>query len=171
MTKEIVIAVLITSTVWVVLLLLLISKHTQKHLQILKNKEIDFEKEKNLILEKIQAEFEKGYEIGIGKPDFLVQVQPYKNTIGKKGFFQNSQEIEIGYIYRLFIKGVPSLDPHIQIVEKIKVSELNEQNVNSAIEKLEAILNKIPSPHVKLAGNVMDFGKIILKNIQSKSKK
>jgi len=174
MTNEIIIAIISTSLIWVIILLILTTNHKRKNIEILKNQEIDFEKEKNQILNRIrtekQSEFEKGYESGIGKSDFIVQVEPYKNTIGKKGYFQNSQVMEIGYIYRLFVKGIPSLDPHIQIVERIKMSELNEQNVNSAIGKLDTIINKIPSPHLKLAGNVKDFGTGILKTIKTKRK-
>lgn len=171
MTNETIIAIISTSLIWIVILLILISNLSKRNFEILKNKEIDFEKEKNRVLEGIrvekQSEFDRGYESGIGKSDFIVQVEPYKNTIGKKGYFKNSQIMEIGYIYRLFVKGIPSLDPHIQIIERIKVSELNEQNVNSVIEKLDSILDKIPSPHLKLAGNLKDFGIGILKTIKT----
>lgn len=175
MTDETIITIIITSLFWVAILLIFISKLKRKNNEILKNNEIDFEKEKNQIFERIrtekQTEFDKGYESGIGKSDFIIQVEPFKNTIGKKSYFQNSQVMEIGYIYRLFVKGIPSLDPHIQIVEKIKMSEMNEQNVNSAIGKLDTIINKIPSPHLKLAGNLKDFGTGILKTLKAKRKK
>ena len=174
MKIELLIAIIVTSLIWILILLILFNNLKRKNIEALKNQEIDFEKEKNKILDKIRAEkqteFDKGYESGIGKSDFIVQVEPYKNTIGKKGYFQNSQIMEIGYIYRLFVKGIPSLDPHIQIVERIKVSELNEQNVNAAIGKLDTIINKIPSPHLKLAGNVKEFGTGILKTIKTKRK-
>jgi len=174
MTNETIIAIISTSLIWIIILLILTTNLKRRNIEILKNQEIDFEKEKHQILDKIrtekQTEFDKGFESGIGKSDFIVQVEPYKNTIGKKGYFQNSQVMEIGYIFRLFVKGIPSLDPHIQIVERIKMSELNEQNVNSAIGKLDTMINKIPSPHFKLAGNVKDFGTGILKTIKTKRK-
>ena len=174
MTQEIVIAIISSSLIWIIILLIFISNQKHKSIEIIKNKEIQFEKEKNLIFEQMrtekQNEFDKGYASGTGESDFIVQVQPYKNTSGKKGYFQNSQIMEIGYIYRLFVKGIPSLDPHIQIVERIKMSELNEQNVNSAIGKLDTIINKIPSPHLKIAQSVKEFGNGILKNIDQKKK-
>ncbi|ALJ06446.1 hypothetical protein APS56_15470 [Pseudalgibacter alginicilyticus] len=174
MTNEIIIAITSTSFVWAIILLILLTNIKKKNIEILKNQEIDFEKEKNQILDRLRtekhSEFNKGYELGTGESDFIVQVEPYKNTIGKKGYFQNSQVMEIGYIYRLFVKGIPSLDPHIQIVEKIKISDLNEQNVNSAIEKLDILISKIPSPHLRLVGNVKDFGTKILKSIKTKRK-
>ncbi|EGV43838.1 hypothetical protein BZARG_2439 [Bizionia argentinensis JUB59] len=140
----------------------------------MKDKEIDFQKERNLILDQIrsekQDEFDKGYASGSRESDFVIHVEAYKNTDGKKSYFQQNQVMEIGYIYRLFVKGVPSLDPHIQIVERIKLSELNEHNVNSAISKLDTVISKIPSPHLKLAGNIKDFGNEILKTIKPKRK-
>lgn len=174
MTNQTLIAVTIVSLFWILIILILYNNLKGKSIETLKNREIEFEKEKNQILDRLsnekKIEFNKGYETGIGKSDFVVNVEPYKNTIGKKGYFQDSQIMEIGYIYRLFVKGIPSLDPHIQIVERIKVSELNEQNVNSAIGKLDTIINKIPSPHLNLAGNVKEFGNGILKTIKTKRK-
>lgn len=172
MTQDIYIGIIAASLIWVIILLIYISNQKQKSMMALRAKEMGFEKEKNQILDQMriqkQSEFEKGYVSGAEKSDFIIHVEPYKNMNGKRSYFQNSQVVEIGYIYRLFVKGVPSLDPHIQIVERIKLSELNEQNVDSALGKLEMILDKIPSPHLKLAGNLKDFGKGLLKNIKTK---
>ncbi|WP_459210856.1 hypothetical protein [Aquimarina rhabdastrellae] len=141
----------------------------KKNKSIYKQK-IEFERERNLILEKTriekQVEYEKGYKEGTGSIDFLLQVEPYKNIIGKKGYLKSSQMIEIGYVYRLFVKGIPCLDPHIQIIEKINVREINEENVNTIIKKLETIINKTPNQYLKLVGNLKDFsiGILNLKN-------
>ncbi|TXE06810.1 hypothetical protein ES711_12720 [Gelidibacter salicanalis] len=172
MTQDTSTGIIAASLIWIIILLIYMSNQKQKSLTDLSAKEIKFEKERNQILDQMrvekQTEFEKGYISGAEKSDFIIHVEPYKNLNGKKGYFQNSQVVEIGYVYRLFVKGVPSLDPHIQIVERIKLSELNEQNVDSALGKLEMILDKIPSPHLKLAGNLKDFGKGLLKNMKTK---
>ncbi|WP_299398015.1 hypothetical protein [uncultured Gelidibacter sp.] len=172
MTQDILIGIIAASLIWIIILLIVNSQQKQKQMAALRAIEIDFEKEKNQILDQMrtekQSEFEKGYLSGAEKSDFIIHVEPYKNIDGKRTYFQNSQVVEIGYIYRLFVKGVPSLDPHIQIVERIKMSELNEKNVDSAIGKLELILDKIPSPHLRLAGNLKEFGKGLLKNIKTK---
>ncbi|MBJ7880319.1 hypothetical protein [Gelidibacter salicanalis] len=172
MTQDILIGILGSSLIWILILLIFIAHQKQKGMSALRAKEMAFEKEKNLILDQMriekQSEFEKGYVSGAEKSDFIIHVEPYKNMNGKKSYFQNSQVVEIGYIYRLFVKGIPSLDPHIQIVERIKLSELNEQNVDSALGKLEMILEKIPSPHLRLAGNLKDFGTGLLRTIKSK---
>lgn len=172
MTQDLVIGIIATSLIWIIILLMFINHLKQKSMTALRSKEIDFEKHKNQILDQMrkekQSEFEKGYVSGAEKSDFIIHVEPYKNIDGKRSYFQNSQVVEIGYIYRLFVKGVPSLDPHVQIVERIKMSELNEKNVDSAIGKLEMILDKIPSPHLRLAGNLKEFGKGLLKNVKAK---
>ncbi|WP_157491904.1 hypothetical protein [Gelidibacter mesophilus] len=172
MTQDMFIGILGATFIWIIVLLIFFTNQKHKRTIAIKAKEMEFEKEKNQILERIrtekQSEFEKGYISGTEKSDFIIHVEPYKNIDGKKSYFQNSQMVEIGYVYRLFVKGVPSLDPHIQIVERIKLSELNEKNVDSAIGKLELILDKIPSPHLRLASNLKEFGKGLLKNTKAK---
>lgn len=173
MIQEIAIAIF-TSLIWIVIILIIISRKNRQNLELLKNKEIEFEKEKNIFLEKINGErkvqFERGFESGISKSDFIIQVDPYKNIISRKSYFKNNQIMEIGYIYRLFVKNIPSLDPHIQIIERVKTSDINETNINAILDQVNKIISKIPSPHLKVTKNVKDFGNEILKSIKTKRK-
>jgi len=167
MNNTIIITVLITSIIWITALIICYTYLKSVYLNTLKNKEIEFEKEKNLIFDKVriekQNEFEKGYKSANEKVVYKVQVYPHKNYIENNRFFSKDREVEIGYSYTLFVNEIPSLSPHIHIVERVKIKELNEERVNKIIENIQQLINKIPYPNVETIGNLNEFGNNLLK--------
>ena len=177
MNNQILFSIIITSLVWGILALYL--WHSIKEIRLSKEKELsnlqlEHEKTINRIKEKFtvenRTEFDRGFESAKNSSNFKIQVEPYKNISGEKRLFNDKQILEIGYVYRLFVDGVPSLDPHIQIVQRIKKNEINEQNIKIAIDKIYDIIGKVPSPHLKVVGNIKDFGSNMLTSFKKKKK-
>lgn len=179
MENQVVISIVITTLIWLVVLVLIIMKYKNeneknrlKFISKINENEKIHQKKINKILdesrEEKKLEYDKGFSSAQNKSDFKIQVEPYKRIAGNKGIFSKKQVLEIGYIYRLFVKGVPSLEPHIQIVQRIKKSEVNEQNIKLALEKLNDFIGKVPSPHLNMVGNVKEFGGNILTSLKKK---
>lgn len=84
----------------------------------------------NDLKQEIIEERESSYKRGVDdatknfEKDFYVQIQPYKKEVetGVDLLIYNNKEkyIEAGYLYQLFIKGIPALKPHFQNVESFK---------------------------------------------------
>ena len=114
------------------------------------------------------AEYNKGFENGIKQTAIEIQITPIKNIIDHKGLFKNKKSVQLGYSYRLFSQGIPCLEPHEVMVESISSSDLNEENIRIAIEKIEDIIERIPHPSMQMVGTFKNFrtnlNKEVLKN-------
>ena len=119
-----------------------------KHSEEVAGIKSEFEKKKTEV-------YENAYEKGKQSVDFEVRITPIKNIFEDKGFFGSSKSLEIGYSHRLYINGIPCLDENEVIVERIEAKEINERNINNALDKIEKIIDKIPSSKMKIAGNTM----------------
>lgn len=127
---------------------------------LLSNEKVINELKEKFRIEK-DKEYKKGVEEGIKSSLIEIQITPFKNIKSEKGFFKNTDSLEIGYSYRLFSNGIPCLDPHNVLVEKIQKSEINDQNIKIVIDKLTEIIEKIPN--VKMVKNISEFGNSLKK--------
>lgn len=143
-----------------------LEKRTIQELADLKlkhEKEINNLKEKNR--ETNLDEYNKGFENGVKQSAIDVQITPIKKVIDDKGMFSTKKSIQLGYSYRLFSHGIPCLEPHEVIVESISSSELNEENIKIAIEKIEDIIERIPNPSMQMVGSLKNFRKSLNKEV------
>ena len=148
----IVIAIVITSLLWLVYLTNLRSKHNNLHKNIdnevfVKSDErISVLKEEiNNLNSKVLIEKNKSFQEGFDKArsEFSLEVNPYKEEFidGDDGFIINDiyHEVNIGYKYQLFINGIPVLKPsiiidHVFIERKKEVVKNNYTKAETAIE-------------------------------------
>lgn len=95
------------------------------------------------------------------KNDFYVEVLPYKRNFKEKKdsiiAFGVTEKVEVGYQYQLFIKGVPSLNPAVIILEthELKHFKLNE-------EAIQLLVNASIGDKSQIAGGVIKVAKKLL---------
>ncbi len=111
-------------------------------------------------------EYQKGFDAGKSSVDFKIHVSPIKDEYFEKGFFSNTKHVAIGYSYRLFVNGIPCLEPHNEWVDTIMVKEINEQNVKYAIDKIESIIDVLPVSKVKVIKDIASFKREV-KNVKA----
>jgi len=117
---------------------------------------------KQQITDEKEKEYKRGKDEAVKEfeKDFYVQIQPYKEDYEKEqGFlFWESKEkhIEAGYIYQLFIKGLPALQPHYQPIERFKSvnQKIDEDKVLKLIEKATELYAGQVGNFIKVAQNV-----------------
>ena len=129
------------------------------------DKDLDFQKQLNQIKEnhreeKIQ-EYKRGYEDGKESSKFTINVFPYKEITKNDSLFFKKDIVLIGYKFRLFQNGIPCMEAHLEIVERISLKEIKEENIKIVIEKIENIVSKIPN--VQIMSNIKELGKEIIK--------
>lgn len=120
---------------------------------------------KQEIIEERESSYKRGVDDSIKnfEKDFYVQIQPYKEDYEKEqGFlFWESKEkhIEAGYIYQLFIKGLPALQPHYQPIERFKSinQKIDEDKVIKLIEKATELYTGQVGNFIKVAKNVQQI--------------
>jgi hypothetical protein len=95
----------------------------------------------NKIMEELKDEIRLGE-----KTDFEVQIFPWKEDVSS-GMFHTRKEINIGYKYQLFVKGMPCFEPHVQIHEKLVISQLNKENVEFALNSLTKTITQLSNIH------------------------
>lgn len=107
----------------------------------------------------INSEYKKGFDDAVQQSAIDVQITPIKRIEKDKGYFTSKNIINLGYSYQLFNRGIPCLEPHEVIVESISSKKLNEENIKIAIEKIEAIIDRIPNPSIQMVGSLKNFRK------------
>ena len=105
----------------------------------------------------LRQEFEQGDNIGSTISKIDVQITPFKRSIKKGNFISKFESYECGYKYQLFSNGLPCLEPKEVIFDIISVKDINEENVNNLLEKLNNIINKIPNSNLQLAETLSSF--------------
>lgn len=108
-------------------------------------------------------DYKKAYKEGQDSIDFEIRITPLKNVIDNKGIFSNSKTVEIGYSHRLYINGIPCLDQNDVITDRFSTKEINDKNINLALENISKILDKIPDKRAKMVGSLVDLGKSVKK--------
>ncbi|WP_272973174.1 MULTISPECIES: hypothetical protein [Croceibacter] len=127
-----------------------------KHEKDISNLKEDFRKNSD-------DEYQKGFDAGKNSVDFKIHVSPVKEEFYDKGFFSKTKKISIGYSYRLYVNGIPCLDPHKEWIQTLDVKEINEENVKYAVDKIESIIEVLPVSKVKVVKNLADFKRGIKK--------
>ena len=175
----IVIAIVITSLLWLVYLTNLRSKHNNLHKNIdnevfVKSDErISLLKEEiNNLNSKVLIEKNKSFQEGFDKArsEFSLEVNPYKEEFidGDDGFIINDiyHEVNIGYKYQLFINGIPVLKPSI-IIDNVLIERKKEVDYQKVKTALEIVENSIVSI-AKNANGILKIGSTINEKVNSK---
>ncbi len=176
MNKEILLTILITSLIWIIILIFLYAKNKNRTEQILVDGNenssrinLEFNKKlENLLTEKnveLRKSYENGYSDSESKKELSVQIIPWKEEIDSSTLFKNKKSIKVGYKHQLFSNGMPCFEPHITVVEEITIDKLNEENIKKAFSNLELIMNNIPntgSVAVSVLGNGKDLASSLL---------
>tara|TARA_R110002124_G_scaffold106808_2_gene258949 strand:+ start:212 stop:763 length:552 start_codon:yes stop_codon:yes gene_type:complete len=183
MEKDILIPILITSLIWLIIVLIVYFQTKSRTEKIFENTNkkleginFDFNKKlEKLLAEKnseLKASYEKGYSDSENKKELSVQIIPWKEEIDSSTLFKNKKSIKVGYKHQLFSNGMPCFEPHITVVEELTVDKLNEENINRAFNNLELVMNNIPNTGnvaVKVLGNGKDIAASLM-NLTKKKK-
>jgi len=183
MEKDILIPILITSLIWLIIVLIVYFRTKSRTEKIFEstNKKLeginsDFNKKlEKLLAEKnseLKASYEKGYSDSENKKELSVQIIPWKEEIDSSTLFKSKKSIKVGYKHQLFSNGMPCFEPHITVVEELTVDKLNEENINRAFNNLELVMNNIPNTGnvaVKVLGNGKDIATSLM-NLTKKKK-
>jgi len=117
---------------------------------------------------KQSEDYKLAYEEGKKAVDFEIRITPLKNVIDNIGFFANKKVVELGYSHRLYINGIPCLDQNDVIVDRFSAKEINDKNINLALENISKMLDKIPDKRANIAGSFVDLGKSVKKEATAK---
>lgn len=181
---ELIIAISITSLMWIILILLFYIKSKRllnnvRHeymKQALKANESFNEKLEKLLHAKqieIQESYDKGVSDTLSKNDLYVQVTPWKEEIESASFFKNKKSMKVGYKYQLFSGGMPCFDPYIIILEELNIDKLNEEKINRVFDNIEMIILNIPKKGnipVKVIANFKTVAKNLFNTLIDKKK-
>jgi hypothetical protein len=117
------------------------------------------------------AGYEKGRTDALKNQGWEVQISPWKENI-QEGFFMKKQTINIGYQYQLFVNGIPCLQPHVQIHEKLVITKLDKESINIAIEGLTETIKSVASIHpaIKTVGDGTNFARSLLSLVPPQKK-
>lgn len=175
----IVIAIVITSLLWLVYLTNLRSKHNNLHKNIdnevfVKSDErISLLKEEiNNLNSKVLIEKNNSFQEGFDKArsEFSLEVNPYKEEFidGDDGFIINDiyHEVNIGYKYQLFINGIPVLKPSI-IIDHVFIERKKEVDYQKVKTALEIVENSFVSI-AKNTNGILKIGSTINEKVNSK---
>jgi hypothetical protein len=94
--------------------------------------------------------------------DFFVQVNPYKRVFKEKnsllGSFMEKDKIEIGYQYQLFVKGIPTLNLAVIIIETYEAKQfnLNEDTIMALVDSTIGSKTELIGGFVKVAKNLIE---------------
>lgn len=149
MTTDLILSVTATSLVWV-LICVTIYLRTRKQ----------FESKLSDANEQIRNSYDKGFEKGIDNRDISVQVFPWREEIEVDNFFKNRKSVKFGYKYQLFVKGIPCLEPHTNVLEEISTDKINSENILRLAQNIDSILSNLPaSPTsgLKVVGTAKDL--------------
>jgi hypothetical protein len=133
---------------------------------IISRNKLEFEKQLNQVKDDCrmqrQGEYEKGYNMGLKASNITVQVIPYKEVTKDDGIFFKEDIVSIGYKYQLLCNGIPCLQSHLEITNKIYVKDLKDETIRTIVKTLESVIEMIPNPNIKMAGSFKDLGKELL---------
>lgn len=94
--------------------------------------------------------------------DFFVQVNPYKRVFKEKnsllGSFMEKDKVEIGYQYQLFVKGIPTLNPAVIVIETYEAKQfnLNEETIKAMVDASLGSKTELIGGFVKVAKNIIE---------------
>ena len=181
MEPNILLAILITSLLWIILSIVLYvasKRRTEKILmeanENLKSSQAAFseklEEALNIKNTELRDSYNSGYADAKEKKELSVQIIPWKEAVDSSNFFKNKKSIKVGYKHQLFSNGMPCFEPHITVVEELTVDSLNEENIKRVLTNLELVMNHIPNTG-SIAVNVLGSGKEIGQSLLEMVKK
>ena len=176
MNKEILLTLLISSLLWIIILIIIYVKNknrTEKNIAKQHENVSQINSEYNKKLESILTErnedlrqsYEKGYADAESKKELSVQISPWKEEMESRTLFKNKKSVKVGYKHQLFSNGMPCFEPHITVIEELTVDKLNEEHIKKTFSNLELIMNNIPntgSVAVSILGNGKDLANSLL---------
>lgn len=96
--------------------------------------------------------------------ELSVTIHPFVNTQSKGTLFTKETEVEIGYKYQLFVRGLPCFEPHSVVIETSVEKEVDARRLemfkDKALELAEALANLKSGG---LAGKVITIAKTAVK--------
>ncbi|MBY8961373.1 hypothetical protein KJK34_01275 [Flavobacterium sp. D11R37] len=133
---------------------------------IISRNKLEFEKQLNHIKEDCrlqrQNEYDKGYAMGLKASNITVQIIPYKEVAKDDGIFFKEDVVIVGYKYQLLCNGIPCLQSHLEITERIYVKDLKDETIRTIVKTLETVIQMIPNSNMKMVGSFNDLGKELL---------
>ena len=138
-----------------------INKEVNEKLEVLNNEILDLKKQLVVTDRESYDRGRKQAEDTFAN-DFFVQVNPYKRVFKEKngflGSFMEKDKVEIGYQYQLFVKGIPTLNPAVVVVETYEAKQfnLNEDTVKALVEASLGSKTKLIGGFVKVAKNIIE---------------
>lgn len=138
-----------------------INKMVNEKIEVLNNQILDLKKE---IVITDRESYEKGKKQAEDNfaNDFFVQVNPYKRVFKKNnsllGSFMENEKVEIGYQYQLFVKGIPTLNPAVIVIETYEAKQfnLNEETIKALVDASLGSKTKLIGGFVKVARNIIE---------------
>jgi hypothetical protein len=92
------------------------------------------------------ASYEREQEIA-QKNALTVLMYPYKEEHGEDGYFSDERRAEIGYLYQLFVAGIPCFEPHKIPVEVLSKKEVNAERIEKAQQTVFALIETFAGKH------------------------
>jgi hypothetical protein len=96
------------------------------------------------------ASYEREQELS-QKNALTVLMYPYKKEHGEDGYFSDERRVEIGYLYQLFVAGVPCFEPHRIPVEVLSKKEVNIERIEQAMQTAFALIETFAGKHPAFA--------------------
>lgn len=96
------------------------------------------------------ASYEREQELA-QKNALTVLMYPYKQEHGEDGYFSDERRAEIGYLYQLFVAGIPCFEPHKIPVEVFSKKEVNVERIEQAQQTVFALIETFAGKHPAFA--------------------
>lgn len=96
------------------------------------------------------ASYEREQEVA-QKNALTVVMYPYKEEYGEDGYFSDERRAEIGYLYQLFVAGIPCFEPHKIPVEVLSKKEVNVERIEKAQQAVFALIETFAGKHPAFA--------------------
>lgn len=117
---------------------------------------IRFEKDRTQLVEartqlaERATSYEREQELA-QKNALTVLMYPYKQEHGEDGYFSDERRAEIGYLYQLFVAGIPCFEPHKIPVEVLSKKEVNVERIEQAQQTVFALIETFAGKHPAFA--------------------
>ena len=90
---------------------------------------------------------------------FSVKVEPFVREIRKSGFISKVTDIEVGYQYQLFVRGVPAFEPHRVTVEHHREKEITEEGWERLKASAQALVSVAIAPELGAVEKLVSLAK------------
>jgi hypothetical protein len=103
--------------------------------------------------------------------ELTVLTYPFTEENGEDGLLTDSREVEIGYKYQLFIKGVPCLEAHKVVLNKLTKKQIVPSKIDALSKEAIKFIENIASIHpaIKAAQTAPAIAEAIADKLAQKS--